>query len=75
MATTEEIRAQLAELVNDVAGVPVEEVVQLAEAVHQQASPEDTGAVTERGRVVEACVVVGVQHEATDPGAELRRQP
>jgi acyl carrier protein len=26
MATTEEIRAQLAELVNDVAGVPVEEV-------------------------------------------------
>ena len=26
MATTEEIRAQLAELVNDVAGVPVEDV-------------------------------------------------
>ncbi|MDQ7994196.1 MAG: acyl carrier protein [Propionicimonas sp.] len=26
MATTEEIRAQLAELVNDVAGVPVDEV-------------------------------------------------
>ena len=26
MATTEEIRAQFAELVNDVAGVPVEEV-------------------------------------------------
>lgn len=26
MATTEEIRVQLAELVNDVAGVPVEEV-------------------------------------------------